>query len=297
MSSRTFKIEHKHMTGKDVKSWQEDVKKIFKREFKIDCPIVADGDYGLATRSYTADLVTAMGLSPKVRMKEGVTPELRVMLRNNKLTAAQKAQQKSKTRTAFREKLKRQYAQARVGKVHTPVMTIVTDSWGWTPPIHDGVDVITKPDPIIFAMVKCKVVDVRADGWWGLGAPTDPKLRGKGDGIIQLEVVENVGPFKKGMHICYGHAEKAMVKVGDVVPAGTPIGRAGFARAWHIHLMVNRGEFGLRGKGSLDPRPLLDYAVKNTTPGPAKAKPKAAAAGRKVGKAPAKAKTSGRKVG
>lgn len=264
MSSRTFKLEHRHMTGHDVKGWQQDVKTIFKREFKINCPIVVDGDYGLATRSYTADLVTAMGLSPKVRMKSGVTPELRSLLRNNDLTAAQKAQRDSKTRKAFRAKLKEQYARARVGKVHTPVMTIVTDSWGWHPGQHDGVDIITKPDPLIFAICEAKVVDVRSEGWWGLGAPTDPKIKGKGDGIIQIEATKSVGPIKKGMHIAYGHAEKALVKVGQTVHAGQPLGHAGLARAWHIHFMVNKGEVGLRGVGTIDPRPIIDYAVKNT---------------------------------
>lgn len=261
---RTFFLKKPRMTGDDIKSWQREIKRIFRREFGIVCPIVIDGIYGPACRSYTADLVEAMGLSVKVQMKDGTTPKLRSKLRHDELTSAQRKRKNSFVRKKFREQLVVQYANARNRKVHTPVRTIITSSWGWVPGLHDGVDVITKSDPIIFAMVKSKVIDVRDAGWWNLGAPADAKLKSKGDGIIQLKVLESVGPFKKGMHICYGHAEKAMVKVDQVIEAGTPIGRAGLANAWHIHLMVNRGEVGKQGRGTVDPRPLLNYAIKNT---------------------------------
>lgn len=259
---RTFFLKKPRMKGDDIKSWQREVKRIFK-QFNIVCPIKDDGFYGPATRSFTADLVEAMGLSVKIQMKDGTTPELRSKLRNDDLTPAQRRNKNSAARKEFRDQLRQQYFNARARRVHKPVTTIITSSWGWVPGVHDGVDVITKPDPIIFAMVKSKVIDVRAAGWWGLGAPADKKQKAKGDGIIQLEVLESVGPFKKGMHICYGHAEKAMVKVGQIVTAGTPIGHAGLASAWHIHLMVNLGEVGKQGRGTIDPRPLLNYAVKN----------------------------------
>lgn len=257
---RTFIVKKPVMKGEDVKQWQKDIKALFKK-MKINCPIVIDGVYGVSTRSYTAALVHSSGMSAGTQMKNGVTPELRIKLRNNELTVAQEKAKYSNSRVNYRARLREKYAR-QIPKVHSPVGVILQDSWGYHPGVHDGLDVITNPDPVIFAMVKCKIIDVRSSGWWGKGAPADPNVRAKGDGIIQMEVLENVGPFKKGMHIGYGHAEKAMVKVGQVVAAGTPVGHAGFANAWHIHLMVNGGNT-TKGIGDRDPLPFVNYAVKN----------------------------------
>ena len=256
MSDRTFKIgKDSYMRGDDVKSWQREVKALFKK-MNIDCPIVVDGIYGVHTRSYTASLVHANGMNAGTQMKNGVTPALRTKLRHapKSLTEAQK-----KTRTKrkeYRAKLRKRWS----AKVHPPVAKIITDSWGYHPGVHDGVDVICNPNATLYAMVKSRVIDVRAGGWWGKAPSGDVS---KGDGIVQLEVLENVGPFKKGQHIGYGHCEHAKVKVGQVVEAGTPIALAGLAVAWHIHLMVNDGQVGTRGVGTRDPRPHLDYAVKH----------------------------------
>lgn len=257
---RTFVLKKPIMHGEDIKAWQLDIRRLFKK-MDIVCPIKIDGKYGPSTRSFEASLIYASGMAAKTQLDHGCTPELRVKLRNGKLTAAQLASKKSKARTAYRAKLRKQWAQ-KVARVHTPVDIIVQDSWGFHPGVHDGVDVITKIDPVIYAMVKCKIIDVRKDGWWGLGAPADPTIKAQGDGIIQYEVLETVGPFKKGMHIGYGHAEKALVKVGQIVEAGTPVGHAGNANAWHIHLMANNNK-DTRGIGNLDPMPLINYAVKN----------------------------------
>jgi murein DD-endopeptidase MepM/ murein hydrolase activator NlpD len=266
MSDRIFKVTSPHMKGNDIKLWQREVKKLFAK-MRIDCPIKADGDYGVATRSFTADLVHANGMSAHVQMRDGITPQLRTLLRNapGSLNAHQKKTRDSQNRKDYRATLRKRFAHANgsVGQVHSPATVIITDAWGWHPGIHDGIDVVTLPDPIIFAMIKSKIIDVRAGGWWGLGAPTDPVLKAKGDGIIQMEVLENAGPFKKGMHIGYGHAEKALVKVGDVVHAGQAVGHAGFANAWHIHLMVNSGNT-MKGVGDRDPRPFTDYARKHS---------------------------------
>lgn len=262
MSTRTFKLENPAMHGADIKSWQREIKSLFKK-MAIDCPIVADGIYGVATRSYTAALVHSNGLSATVQMEHGVTPELRTKLRNvnDSLTPAQVKMKASPARQDYRVRLRKQYAQT-MSKVHTPVKVILQDSWGFHPGVHDGLDIITQPDPVIFAMIKSKIIDVRSSGWWGLGAPSNPALKNKGDGIVQMEVLESVGPFKKGMHIGYGHAEKALVKVGQVVEAGHAVAHAGFANAWHIHLMVNNSGT-LRGIGTINPKPLVDYAVKH----------------------------------
>lgn len=258
---RTFKLKKPRMRGSDVKSWQEDIKRIFKRQFNMNVPIKIDGTYGPSTRSYSASLVKAMGLSSKA-MNEGVTPELRTKLRNNDLTLAERQAKSSQARKDYREKLRKQFKQDREPKVHKFTSVILQDSWDYHPGIHDGIDVITPADAVLFAPVKCRVIDVRPSGWWGLGAPTDPKKRARGDGIIQLRVLETVGPFKKGMHIGYGHAEKAMVKVGQTVKPGTPIGRAGLANAWHIHLMINDGSVGLKGVGNVNPRACLEFTKK-----------------------------------
>lgn len=263
MSDRTFKVGREVMRGDDVRGWQKDVNRLFKK-MNIDSPLKVDGIYGVGTRAVTASLCRAMGLQSAERaMEGGVTPQLRIKLRNENLTAAEKQRRNSKARKEYRSSLRRRWGDATPPRVHRFTPKIITDDWGYHPGIHDGVDIITPADAVIFAPIKCKVIDVRASGWWGLGAPSDPDLKAKGDGIIQLEILESVGPFKKGDHIGYGHAEKAYVREGQIVQAGQPIGHAGLANAWHIHLMLNDGSVGTRGIGNKNPRPLIDYAVKH----------------------------------
>lgn len=259
MSDRIFKVGRETMHGDDVKGWQDDVKRLFK-DMGIDCPIKSDGDYGVATRSATASLCRAMGLeSAGKAMENGITPELRIKLRNKQLSPTETNRYHSAERVEYRKDLRARWNTP----VHAPTRGIVTDDWGFHPPIHDGIDVVTRVEQPIFAMIKSKVIDVRSSGWWGLGAPSNPQLKAKGDGIIQVEVLESVGPFTRGDHIGYGHAEKACVTVGQTVRAGQPLGMLGFANAWHIHLMLNNGREGLRGVGNKDPRACLDYSIKH----------------------------------
>jgi murein DD-endopeptidase MepM/ murein hydrolase activator NlpD len=143
--------------------------------------------------------------------------------------------------------------------VAAPLDHIISDSNGWNPRAHDGVDLICAEKAPLYAICDALVIDVRAGGWWGKSPTGNVAL---GDGIIQLECAVNVGPFKEGMHFGYGHAEAARVKVGDHVRAGQVIGRAGFANAWHVHFMVNNGAT-TRGIGDRDPKPFVDYAVRN----------------------------------
>jgi len=255
---RTFKVDNPLMKGSDVKTFQRRIKELFKK-MNIDCPIKADGIYGTHTRAYAAALVHANGMSATVQMKDGVTPKLREKLRNvdGSLTAAQKKTKASAKRKAYRNDLRKRWSQQRVAK---PVNTILADSWDYHPPVHDGIDVICAPNAPIFAMIRSKVVDVRSGGWWGKAPSGDVT---KGDGIIQLEVLETVGPFRKGDHIGYGHSEKACVKVGQIVQAGQLLGHAGLAVAWHVHLMLNDGSVGTRGVGNKNPRAILEYTKKN----------------------------------
>lgn len=260
---RTFKLPdkgEKTMTGSDVKAFQQDIKSVFK-SIGIDCPIVIDGKYQQATRGYAASLCEALGLSWKIAMKDGVTPELRTKLRHKQLSAAERKNFDSKKRKDYRAGLRDRW---RIRKVHTPLTLITTSAWGYHPGVHDGVDVTgQRPGLPVFAMVKAKVIDVRMSDWWGNNPSGNVAL---GDGIVQIEVLESVGPFKKGMHLGYGHVEqpnnKPLVKVGQIVEAGDQIAALGLAVTPHIHLMANHGETGM-GVGKFDPRPLLNYAVKN----------------------------------
>lgn len=254
---RTFRVTSPHMRGEDIENWQREIRDEFAK-LDIDCPINPDGIYGVVTRSYTASLVHALGMTAAEVMADGVTPELRTKIRQRDLTNNE--QQLFAERKDWRRKLRKRYASSHIVTVHRPVAKILEDSWGFHPPVHDGLDVITLPNAQLYAMVKCRVIDVRSGGWWGKAPSGDVS---KGDGIIQFEILESVGPFKKGHHIGYGHAEHAKVKVGQVVFPGDYIGHAGLAVAWHIHLMHNDGSVGNRGVGNLDPRPLLDYAVKH----------------------------------
>lgn len=257
--SRTFKVDDPPMKGEDIKSWQGEVRTQFNRMGIEGCPISSDGVYGIHTRSYTATLCHALGMNALEVMKDGVTPELRVRVRNRKLTDEEDRRFKSAECIEFRGKVRQRW-QSAVIEVHTPVTKILADSWGYHPGVHDGLDVICQPNSVIFAMVRSKVIDVRDSGWWGK-APTGDVS--KGDGIIQLEVLDSIGPFRKGYHIGYGHAEYARVRENDIVKAGDPIGHAGLAVAWHIHLMYNDGS-SEKGIGSIDPRRILNYAVANT---------------------------------
>ena len=147
------------------------------------------------------------------------------------------------------------------GDVAPPLRKILGDTWGWAgPKAHDGVDLISEADAAMYALCTARVIDVRSGGWWGKSArASGGHSIGDGDGIIQLECLVDHGPFTKGMHFGYGHAEKACVTVGQTVKAGQKIGHAGFANAWHIHFMVNGGG-SLRGVGDRDPLPFVKFA-------------------------------------
>jgi murein DD-endopeptidase MepM/ murein hydrolase activator NlpD len=188
-------------------------------------------------------------------MKEGVTPELRIKVRNRDLSPDDR--RRYKKRQTWRKKKKRQFTG---GAVARPVNKIIEDSWGYHPGVHDGVDIITPPDPAIYAICDATVVRV-SDDWWGLGSPGGA-LADRGDGIIIIRASNDVGPIRKGDNICYGHAEHPAVHVGQHVQAGHRIGHAGFANAWHIHFMVNHRS-DTKGVGDRDPRPVIDYVVKH----------------------------------
>lgn len=256
MSQRTLKVQNPSMDGKDSDLWRQTLHEI-AGEWGATPPIATTGPYVTSVRAVTASILYGLGIAQDA-LKHGVTPELRIKVRNKRLTAKERARYIA--RAGWRKRLAKRWADP---KVSPPLARVLADSWGYHPGVHDGIDLICAADAPIYAMVKSRVVRADTGGWWGLGAPSDASLRAKGDGIIVLEVLENVGPFKAGQRIGYGHAEKPIVKVGQIVQAGQQIGRAGFANAWHVHLVVNDGDQGARGVGRRDPRPLYDYARKH----------------------------------
>lgn len=252
MSERTLQVKSPHMRGKDVEGLQRDINRQFTR-WGWDLRVKIDGDYGVGTRSAFAKVLYGLGIS-KTAMRDGITPELRIKVRNRELTKAERARRDSPKRKEWRLEQKRRHNR----KVFPMVREVITDDWGWHPGVHDGVDVITPAEEPIYAPVRCHVLRV-SDYWWGKGAPADERIRDKGDGIVILVALETNGPIKKGMRLCIGHGEHPVVKEGQTVNAGQKVCRAGLANAWHMHFMVNMSG-GDRGVGDRDPRPVFDYA-------------------------------------
>ncbi len=260
MSDRTFKIDSPIMRGNDIKAWQELILQVGE-SWNVHFPLKVDGKYGLATRSFSKAVLFGRGFSHE-QLDDGITPWLRSRTRDpNTRPDAVRERAGEQPRRDFRDALRKKYAKDAEQDVAAPIGKIITMTWGWTPGVHDGIDLICGVKAPIYALCDAEVIDVRPGGWWG-NSPSGEIW--KGDGIIQIKCLTDDGPFKRGMHFGYGHAEGADVHVGQRVEAGARLGEAGLAVAWHIHLMGNNGEFGLRGKGSFDPRPFVDYAIRRS---------------------------------
>ena len=253
---RTFKIGPVLMQGNDIQHFQEDLREIGRR-WNMDFPIKVDGVYGLQTRSIAKAVLFASGFTHK-QIAGGITPWVRERLRHPELRSEEMNDRRNGIwRSTYRDDLRKKFS-TDDPDVAAPIGKIITMTWGWAPG-HDGIDLICGANAPIYAICDAEVIDVRAGGWWGK-APTGQVW--KGDGIIQIESLTDDGPFKKGMHIGYGHAEGADVKVGQKVQAGDRLGEAGLANAWHVHLMTNHGNT-MKGIGQFDPRPFVDYAIAN----------------------------------
>lgn len=262
MSERTFKVTSPPMRGPDIKAWKATLNAQMKT-WNVALRLPLTDEYDVAARSLTASVCHGLGLaSAASAMKNGVTPALRVKLRNKHQTEAEKKRYRDRAgwRRDFRDRHKPR-------KVSPPMRRILQSSWGWTPKsgpsagkVHDGVDLTcaTTREPLLAI---CRATVVRADsgGWWGNSPSGDVSL---GDGIIILQALDTVGPIKKGMKLCYGHAEHARVHVGDTVEPGEVIGLAGLAVIPHTHFMVHMRR-DLRGVGDRDPMPIVSYAIKH----------------------------------
>jgi murein DD-endopeptidase MepM/ murein hydrolase activator NlpD len=256
MSERTFKVQARRMHGDDVREWQRVLLSHMRAWGWEDVPLVADGDYGPVTRSFSSLVLKGHGIAQE-KMQHGVTPGLRVKVRNRRLSVAEL--RRKAWRTPWRVSMRTHFKQHRVAY---PVANLIADSWGWRAG-HDGIDLIC-PEGEPLRAICDGVIRRVSDDWWGLGNPGGA-LGDRGDGIVILECTGLAGPFRPGLKFGYGHAEHPTVKVGDRVKAGRVIALAGFANAGHTHFMVNddppvQGFY--RGVGDRDPRPFLDFARK-----------------------------------
>jgi murein DD-endopeptidase MepM/ murein hydrolase activator NlpD len=257
MSARTFKVQARHMHGDDVEEWQRTLLSHMRAWGWEGVPLTPDGDYGAVTRSFTSLVLKGHGIAQE-EMQHGVTPALRIKVRNRRLSAAELARKVA--RQPWRIRMRTHFTARHVA---SPLAHVITDTWGYHPGVHDGVDIICPPNEPARAICDGIVRRV-SDDWWGLGNPGGA-LGDKGDGIIIVESLTQAGPFRPGLKFGYGHAEGPKVRVGQRVRAGDVIGRAGFAVAWHLHFMVNDDkpvDGFYRGTGDRDPRPFLNYARK-----------------------------------
>jgi len=257
---RTFKMTTPHMEGGDVRAWQAWLVEKFD-SWHVDYPLTVDGDYGQATRSATASMCRAWGIESAMdAMADGVTPRLRIKLRQDDRSPDEVACFRSVERTDYRRALREKH---NGGGVAMPVAKIIADSNDWAGTAHDGIDLICPPESPLFAICRAKVVRAANSGWWGQGNPGGA-LGARGDGIVIIQSLVDAGPIREGDCFGYGHAEKMRVEAGDTVSAGEWIATSGFAVAWHPHWMRNTGTFApTMGRGDADPRPVLDYCRRN----------------------------------
>lgn len=266
MSERTFKVDSPLMQGQDVLGWQRWLTSSsgFGR-WGIEYPLKPDGYYGVATRAATATFMRAWGVvDTGEALENGLTDDWRIKLRNNNRNTEESTRAVSDEIKDYRARLR---ARTDNADVCYPCVGLITDANGWSA-WHDGVDLITAWRGPALAIVTGKIVRVSSGSWWGSNPQPSPGHPiADGDGIIILESTVDVGPFRDGMHFGYGHTEEATVKVGDHVQAGEQIGRIGWARAPHIHFLINddppvNGFY--RGVGTMNPARFLQYANDNS---------------------------------
>lgn len=254
MSARTFVVRRDPMRGDDVRGFQAELNRLM-RHWGVDYRLEEDGVWGAVSRDLTASALYGLGVADVGHaMRGGVTPGLRVKVRHRRRSAAERARA-----VARRPWLARFRARHRRRLVAPPLAKVLSHSWGYHPGVHDGVDLICPPRSPGLAICRARVLRADDSGWWGKGAPADPAVRSRGDGIVVLECLVDSGPFRRGLRFCYGHAEHVRVRPGEVVEAGQVICEAGLANAWHFHFMVN-GRSDAKGVGDRDPMPYLRHA-------------------------------------
>jgi murein DD-endopeptidase MepM/ murein hydrolase activator NlpD len=254
MADVTLKITLPHMTGDVVEQFQRDCNTRLKA-WGVNYQLEVDGDYGQATRDVGKSLLYGLGVDEGNDF-DGISPADRLKIRHGFERLSDEEKVRWKDRKDWRERFAAKYSS---DDLHTPITNIISSAWGWHPGVHDGVDLICDPNAPLLAICDGEIVRADAGGWWGKGAPLDPVLKARGDGIIVLRSTTDHGIFRPGLNFCYGHAESPVVRKGDRVKAGDRIGTAGFANAWHAHFMVNDRSDAL-GLGDRDPMPYVRFA-------------------------------------
>lgn len=90
MSDRTLALTSPHMHGSDVEQLQRDINAELKR-WKVAASIKVDGEYGAATRDMAKTVLYGLGVAnPQAELAHGVTPAIRLLIRNRDLSADQR---------------------------------------------------------------------------------------------------------------------------------------------------------------------------------------------------------------
>lgn len=107
---KTFKLQPPpHMKGDDIANFQRELTKRFE-SWGVHKPVKDDGVYGTATRDAAQQVCKGLGILHEVAMKEGVTPELRIKIRDlDKRTPQEIERSENKDAKAFRAKLREQF--------------------------------------------------------------------------------------------------------------------------------------------------------------------------------------------
>lgn len=103
---RTLRLRNPPMTGDDVRDWQRELRNQFDG-MGIDYEIAVDGVYGQDTRAATETLCYALGIEQD-DLDAGLTPFIRVKIRNRDLTTAEL--RRMKDRTGWRRRLRKKHA-------------------------------------------------------------------------------------------------------------------------------------------------------------------------------------------
>ncbi len=261
MADRTLKVKVPHMTGKDVELAQQTANAQMKT-WKVAYRVKVDGDWGVASRDIWATVLFGLGIGQE-EMADGVTPELRVKVRNKQLSKAERA--RYQLRAGWRRKLAKKHAGGGAAAI---LVKIHTHSNGFSGG-HDGVDLMTTANAQAYALCACEVVRI-SDNWWGIANPGG-SLGDQGDGIVIVRALADTGPYiKKGDYFGYGHGERPDVKVGQHLAAGARVCDAGNANGWHLHAMQYRGnpgtagDGGPKGVGNRDPWPAIQWCIRNS---------------------------------
>ena len=108
MPPRTFTLTKPHMTGDDVRSFQDELNSRFAG-WEIDRIVVPDGDYGRETRDAARQVCRALGLDHAT--EHGVTPDVRIKVRHpENRTAMEIERSESGAIRSYRAKLRRRFA-------------------------------------------------------------------------------------------------------------------------------------------------------------------------------------------